>query len=84
MPVYEYECGKCGLRFEHRQSMNDSRISECPDCGSDVRLLVSGGVGVVTGISGHGGKRRQESGCSFEQGGTTCCGLNQRCGQSQC
>jgi putative FmdB family regulatory protein len=84
MPVYEYECEECGLRFEQRQSMNDSRISECPDCKSGVRFLVSGGVGVVTGSSGHGGKRRQDAGCSFEQDGVTCCGQSQRCGQSQC
>jgi len=84
MPVYEYECEKCELKFEQRQSMNDARASECPECKGSVRLLVSGGVGLVTGSSGHGGKRMPEAGCSFEQFGTTCCGQSQRCGQSQC
>jgi putative FmdB family regulatory protein len=84
MPVYEYECGNCGLRFERRQSMDDSRIAECPECKGGVRLLVSGGVGVVTGSSAHERKRGAEAGCSFEQTGTTCCGQSQRCGEPQC
>jgi putative FmdB family regulatory protein len=83
MPVYEYECEDCGLRFERRQSMNDSRVSECPECKGSVRMLVSGGVGVVTGSSGHSRQGRQ-AGCSFEEDGVTCCGQSQRCGQSQC
>ena len=34
MPVYEYECQKCGQKFELRRSMtdNDDEI-ECPKCG---------------------------------------------------
>jgi putative FmdB family regulatory protein len=84
MPVYEYECGKCGLRFERRQSLNDTRVAECPECSGKVRLLVSGGVGVVSKGSGHGPKEMGGGGCSFEQEGTTCCGKSQRCGQSQC
>ncbi len=83
MPVYEYECAECGLRFERRQSMNDSRATECPECNGKVRMLVSGGIGVVTGSSGHARQGRQ-AGCSFEQDGVTCCGQSQRCGQSQC
>jgi putative FmdB family regulatory protein len=82
MPVYEYECEKCGLRFERRQAMSDMSITECPECSGSVRLLVSGGVGLITKGSGHG--RKQGGGCSFEQEGTTCCGQSQRCGQSQC
>jgi putative FmdB family regulatory protein len=82
MPVYEYECEKCSLRFERRQAMSDISVTECPECSGTVRLLVSGGVGVITKSSGHG--RTRGGGCSFEQEGTTCCGKNERCGQSQC
>lgn len=84
MPVYEYECGKCGLRFERRQAMTDISLTECPECGGTVRLLVSGGVGVLSKGSGHGRKEMGGGGCSFEQEGTTCCGKNQRCGKSRC
>ncbi|MDP2917521.1 MAG: zinc ribbon domain-containing protein [Dehalococcoidia bacterium] len=34
MPIYEYECAKCGERFELRRSLadKDSEI-QCPGCG---------------------------------------------------
>ena len=31
MPTYEYHCEKCGGRFDFRQSMNDPRLTECPE-----------------------------------------------------
>jgi putative FmdB family regulatory protein len=33
LPIYEYECLKCGERFEFRRSIADSeREAECPKC----------------------------------------------------
>ncbi|MDY6893618.1 MAG: zinc ribbon domain-containing protein [Chloroflexota bacterium] len=33
MPIYEYECPKCGNRFELRRSMSDSDDEvKCPSC----------------------------------------------------
>jgi putative FmdB family regulatory protein len=32
MPVYEYECGACGHRFEEWQKMSDKPIQTCPKC----------------------------------------------------
>ena len=52
MPTYEYECKKCSHRFEVFQSMSDEPIKECPECGEQVRRLVSGGVGVIFKGSG--------------------------------
>ncbi|MFC1956814.1 zinc ribbon domain-containing protein [Chloroflexota bacterium] len=41
MPIYEYECLKCGVRFELRRSINDSdREAECTKCGSQVTRRV--------------------------------------------
>jgi len=35
MPVYEYECTKCGERFELRRGMNDKDDEiGCPRCGA--------------------------------------------------
>jgi len=36
MPIYEYECEKCGERLELRRSIsdNDSEI-RCPKCGTE-------------------------------------------------
>ena len=34
MPIYNYECKKCGERFELRRSLNDSDEEiGCPRCG---------------------------------------------------
>ncbi|MGC9467297.1 MAG: FmdB family zinc ribbon protein [Anaerolineae bacterium] len=45
MPLYEYECQKCGLRFERRQSFSDDPVKICPDCGGAVvRLIQPAGI----------------------------------------
>jgi putative FmdB family regulatory protein len=43
MPVYEYECGGCGQRFEKLVSLSQARETmKCPKCGSEsVRKLMS-------------------------------------------
>lgn len=41
MPIYEYQCGACGLRFERIQKFSDPAQSECPNCGQPVERLVS-------------------------------------------
>lgn len=33
MPLYEYECGACGHRFERIQRFSDPLVHECPACG---------------------------------------------------
>lgn len=45
MPLYEYQCKECGLRFERRQHFNDDPITICPDCeGPVVRLIQPAGI----------------------------------------
>ena len=35
MPIYEYQCRKCGEKFEKLvRSMSDSKPVECAKCGS--------------------------------------------------
>ena len=41
MPLYEYECKKCGHRFEKIQKFSDEPIKTCPKCGGDVEKLIS-------------------------------------------
>jgi len=44
MPLYEYECEKCGV-FEKMQKFSDAPLTTCPECGSKVhRLISSSGV----------------------------------------
>ena len=40
MPIYEYECEKCGS-FEHSQSINDKPLARCPKCRRKVQRLIS-------------------------------------------
>jgi putative FmdB family regulatory protein len=32
MPIYEYECEKCGHAFEREQRMSDAPVKTCPKC----------------------------------------------------
>lgn len=52
MPTYEYECRKCGHRFETFQSMKDEALKVCEKCGGELRRLVSGGAGIIFKGSG--------------------------------
>jgi putative FmdB family regulatory protein len=41
MPLYEYQCKKCGHRFEKIQKFSDKLITKCPECGGKVEQLLS-------------------------------------------
>ena len=50
MPMYEYECGSCGKRFEAIQKFSDAPLGECRLCGSlDVKKLLSPTAFVLKG-----------------------------------
>ena len=51
MPLYEYQCQACGLRFERRQSFSADPISICPECGGNVQRLIQP-VGIIFKGSG--------------------------------
>ena len=51
MPLYEYECESCGVRFERRQHMEDEPIEVCPECGGHVHRLIQP-VGIIFKGSG--------------------------------
>lgn len=40
MPIYEYECKKCGHRFERIQKFSDKPVTRCPECGGKVEQLL--------------------------------------------
>jgi putative FmdB family regulatory protein len=40
MPIYEYECRKCGDRFERIQKFSDRVVRTCPECKGRVDRLV--------------------------------------------
>jgi putative FmdB family regulatory protein len=68
VPIYEYECGKCGV-FEHSQRMSDPVLAKCPTCRRKVRRLISNtsfqlkGTGwYVTDYARDGGKKGGKDG----------------------
>ncbi|HKV54254.1 MAG TPA: zinc ribbon domain-containing protein, partial [Candidatus Binataceae bacterium] len=40
MPIYEYNCKKCGV-FEATQRITESPLGKCPTCGGKVSRLIS-------------------------------------------
>lgn len=41
MPIYEYECRRCGHRFELIQKFSDKPRKRCPECSGAVDRLIS-------------------------------------------
>ncbi|HNS02048.1 MAG TPA: zinc ribbon domain-containing protein [Anaerolineae bacterium] len=51
MPVYEYECDNCSLRFEKVQRFSDEPVRICPNCGESVHRVIQP-VGIIFKGSG--------------------------------
>lgn len=41
MPIYEYECTKCGLTEEVFQKISDKPLTRCHECSGKLRKLIS-------------------------------------------
>jgi len=41
MPIYEYQCRKCGCRMEVFQKFSDPPLTHCEECKGKVRKLIS-------------------------------------------
>ncbi len=49
MPIYEYGCMKCGKTHEIMQKFSDAPLTRCPDCGGEVKKLISNTSFVLKG-----------------------------------
>jgi len=77
MPAYDYICLSCAHSFEMQQSINDEPLSACPECGSSVRRVITGGSGFIM----KGGKAAaRATACGND---TPCCARGEACGGSQ-
>jgi putative FmdB family regulatory protein len=68
VPIYEYECGKCGV-FEQSQRITEPALTKCPTCRRKVRRLISntsfqlkGSGWYVTDYARNGGKKGGKDG----------------------
>jgi putative FmdB family regulatory protein len=42
MPIYTYECRKCGVRKEVMQGYDDAPLGVCDKCGGELKKLIIG------------------------------------------
>jgi len=49
MPLYEYECEKCGERFEYQQPMSEAPKTVCEKCGGRIERVISAGGFILKG-----------------------------------
>lgn len=76
MPIYEYQCEKCGTHLEKRQSISDEPLKVCENCGGELvkKISLSGfqfkGAGwYVTDYAGKNGKSAEKSASEKSAGG---------------
>jgi putative FmdB family regulatory protein len=65
MPTYEYVCKRCGHLFEIVQSMRDDPLTECPECGGELRKVFAPPVITFKGSGFYAtdhGKKKTETG----------------------
>jgi putative FmdB family regulatory protein len=76
MPLYEYECKKCGRITEALQKFSDPPLSDCPHCKGRMNKLISLGTFHLKGngwyVTDYAGKNagNQSSHGKDEGGGT--------------
>jgi len=51
MPIYEYECDVCGIRFERMQRIMEEPLKTCPECSGKVHRVLQP-VGIIFKGSG--------------------------------
>ena len=68
MPTYDYRCKDCGHEFEIQQSFSDDALTECPQCGGDLRKVFSA-VGIS--FKGSGFYKTDSRGSGSKSAGST-------------
>jgi len=85
MPIYEYQCEKCGHELEAIQKFSDDPLTKCPECGeqalkkklSAAAFHLKGSGWYKTdfkGSSSSSGEKNKDSGGESPMPKTSCCG----------
>lgn len=65
MPIYEYVCLKCKKEQEIMQKFSDNPLSTCPECGGELKKLISSTSFVLKGTgwyaTDYGSKKKKKS-----------------------
>ena len=74
MPLYEYQCAKCGRRTEKIESVSGPHLKKCPHCGGKVERLVTAPAIQFKGsgwyVTDYAGKSAAKEGGSDDKSGT--------------
>lgn len=49
MPIYEYECRRCGRHMEVEQKITDPPLTDCEVCGGELKRLITATSFVLKG-----------------------------------
>jgi len=78
VPLYEYECAKCGRRTEKIEKVSGPHLKKCPHCGGKLERLLSkpaiqfkGSGWYVTDYAGKSGKSDSDSAASSASSGSS-------------
>ena len=70
MPVYEYECLKCGTRFEEIRKFSDPPVKKHTGCGGRVKRLLSAPAFHFKGtgwyVTDYANKNKKDAGSSHD------------------
>ena len=74
MPLYEYQCAKCGKRTEKIESVSGPHLKKCPLCGGRVERMVTAPAIQFKGsgwyVTDYAGKSSAKEGTAAEAGST--------------
>ena len=75
MPIYEYQCLKCGEKMEAMQRFSDPPLAECGQCRGELRKLISMSTFHLKGsgwyTTDYSGKNQSTSGSSGSEASKT-------------
>lgn len=72
MPIYEYVCPRCEMKFEKLRPMDEGKLAQCPTCHEESRRVLSMFTAVSHNSFG-GSMPISGGGCACATGGGCAC-----------